>query len=320
MKKRLFGIALFACVALCLATAPVKAGEPAPKRVAFIATNMAHTYASWLAQSFEKHVKKYPYIQLTVLDSQNKMQVQMSQIENCVAQGFDYIILHPLEPDALRETVDSVIEGGIPVLMVNQSDGGSEKASNVDADPIEQGTVPAEVAKKLIPQNGKVVILLGPSGNSHSIGRRKGFQKTLLDARPDIEVLDEQIANWNKAEGMRYMEDWLQRFPKIDAVISMNDAQALGAIEATKSANRLHEMTYYGVDGLADAVLSIRDGELTATCVQNAEAQAENSLRIVDKVLRGEIEFEKTLTPGELITKDNVDKWIAIHKENGQIK
>ena len=318
MRKKMLCTLLVAVMALGVFAAGSFAGEK--KKVAFIPTNLAHTYAAWLSQSFDKHVRNYPYMELTTLDSQNKMNIQMAQLENCVAQGFDYIILHPLEPDALRNTVDEIIAGGIPVLMVNQSDGGSEKASNVDADPIEQGSVPAEVAKKLIPQGGKAVILLGPSGNSHSIGRRIGFQKVLFDARPDIEILDEQIANWNKSEGMRYMEDWLQRFDRIDAVVSMNDAQALGAIEAAKAAGRLKETTYYGIDGLADAVLSIRDGELTATCVQNAEAQAAEALRIVDQVLKGAIEFEKTLTPGELVTSENVDKWIRIHTENGQIK
>ncbi len=314
--------ALACALALVILGAGMLPAAPAgeTKKVAWIATNLAHTYSAWLVQSAEKHIVKYPYMELLVLDSQNKMNVQMSQLENCVADGVDYIILHPLEPEALRNTVDEIIDGGIPICVVNQSDGGAPKASNVDADPVEQGQVPAEVAKERIPQNGKVVILLGPSGNSHSLGRRVGFQKYLFDARPDIEVLDEQIANWNKSEGMQYMEDWLQRFDRIDAVVSMNDAQALGAIEATKAAGRLNEMTYYGIDGLADAVLSIRDGELTATCVQNAEAQAAAALEIADRVLRGEIEFEKTLTPGELVTSANVADWIKIHTENGQIR
>jgi inositol transport system substrate-binding protein len=162
--------------------------------------------------------------------------------------------------------------------------------------------------------------LLGPSGNVHSLYRREGFQKVLLDARPDITVLDEQIGNWYKDEGMRYMEDWLQKYPQIDAVLSMNDTMALGAIEAAKAIGRDKDMTYYGVDGLADAVLSIADGDLTATCVQNAYAQAEAGMEIAKRVLNGEAENEVIVVPGELITKDNTAKWIEIHTANGQIK
>lgn len=67
-------------------------------------------------------------------------------------------------------------------------------------------------------------------------------------------------------------------------------------------------------------MLSIKDGGLTATCVQNAKVMAETTFGIIDKVLSGEEEFEKTLIEGQLIDENNVDEWIKIHTENGQIK
>ena len=288
--------------------------------IAFLPTDMSATFAAWLAQELESEVAKYPNMNLTVLDSKNTLSTQLDNLENCVTQEYDYIILHPLEPDAEAEIVDQYISEGTPILMVNQSDGGSEFASNVDCDPIEQGAIVAKVAAEKIPENGKVVILLGPSGNSHSIGRREGFQKYLFDERPDIEVLDEQIGDWEKSKGMSFMEDWIQAHGQIDAVISMNDAMSLGAIEASKDAGVIEGMTFYGVDGLADAVLSIEDTELTATCVQNAKVMAETTFQIIDKVFKGETEFEKTLIDGELIDASNVAEWVEIHKANGQIK
>lgn len=288
--------------------------------IALLPTDMSATFAAWLSQELEIAVKEYPNMELTILDSKNALSTQLANLENCVTQGYDYIILHPLEPDAEAELVDQYIEDGTPILMVNQSDGGSQSASNVDCNPVEQGSIVAEVAAKKIPENGKVVILLGPSGNSHSIGRREGFQKTLFDARPDIEILDEQIGDWEKSKGMNYMEDWLQAHEQIDAVVSMNDAMALGAWEAANDAGKAKDMTFYGVDGLADAVLSIKEGGLTATCVQNAKVMAETTFTIINKVLSGEEKFEKTLIQGELIDENNIDEWIQIHKDNGQIK
>jgi len=288
--------------------------------IAFLPTDMSATFAAWLAQELQNTVKNYPNMNLTILDSKNVLSTQLANLENCVTQEYDYIILHPLEPDAEAEIVDEYIQAGIPILMINQSDGGSQYASNVDCDPIEQGAVVAVVAAEKIPENGKAVILLGPSGNSHSIGRREGFKQYLFDKRPDIEILDEQIGDWEKSKGMNFMEDWLQAYDQIDAVIAMNDAMALGALEAANDAGRADGLTLYGVDGLADAVLSIKDGGLTATCVQNANVMAKTAFEIIDKVLSGETEFEKTLIEGELIDENNVDKWIDIHTENGQIQ
>lgn len=289
-------------------------------KIALLPTDMSATFASWLAQEVQNAVKKYPNMELTILDSKNVLSTQMDNLENCITNGYDYIILHPLEPDAQAETVDQYIQAGTPILMINQSDGGSKYASNVDCDAIEQGMLPAQVAVEKIPQNGNVVILLGPSGNSHSIGRRKGFQQYLFDKRPDITVLDEQIGGWEKSKGMSFMEDWLQAYDRIDAVISMNDAMALGAWEAANDAGRADGLTLYGVDGLADAVLSIKDGGLTATCVQNAKVMAETAVDIIDRVLAGKIEFEKVMIDGQLIDENNVDEWVQIHKDNGQIK
>jgi len=289
-------------------------------KIAFLPTDMSATFAAWLAQELENAIEDYPNMEMTILDSKNTLSTQLENLENCVTQGYDYIILHPLEPDAEADIVDQYIQDGTPILMVNQSDGGSEFASNVDCDPIEQGRIVAEVAAEKIPQDGKAVILLGPSGNSHSIGRREGFETYLFEARPDIEILDEQIGDWEKSKGMNFMEDWMQAYDQIDAVIAMNDAMALGALEAAKDAGRDEGLTAYGIDGLADAVLSIEEGGLTATCVQNAKVMAETTFEIIDEVLKGEAEFEKTLIDGELIDENNVEEWIQIHKDNGQIQ
>jgi len=337
MKKRIISIvmvALLLTTMLAACTAPSNEGSTDTGtstetssdtgsgdtyRIAFLPTDSSATFAAWLSQEIQKECDKRPNYELTILDSKNTLSTQLGNLENCVAQGYDYIILHPLEPDAQAEIVDSYIEQGVPIMMINQSDGGSEFASNVDSNAVEQGSIVAEIAQQQIPENGKVVVLLGPSGNSHSIGRREGFEQVLFEKRPDIEILDEQIADWEKSKGMNFMEDWMQTYPQIDAIISMNDAMALGALEAAKDANRTEGLTAYGVDGLADAVLSIREGGLTATCVQNAQSFAIAGFEIIDKVLAGDMEFEKVIIDGELIDSNNMEKWIEIHTENGQI-
>lgn len=319
-KKSLTAV-LAAGMAVGTAAAGVMAEESSePKEIAVLIGDMTATYASWLAQSFEEIAGDYSDYNVTIIDNKNDVATQMANLENCVTQKYDYVIVQPIDTEALADSINQTIEAGVPVCTVNGTNEGAELASCVDCDPVQQGSIPAEVALENLPDDAKVVVLLGPSGNVHSIGRREGFQETLFDAKPDIEILDEQIANWYKDEAMTLMENWLQKYDRIDAVISMNDAMALGCIEAAKAAGRMEEMTYYGVDGLADACLSIKDGELTATCVQNAYAQAEAALDIADRVLKGEIDRETILVDGELIDSGNVDEWIEVHTANGQIK
>ena len=62
----------------------------------------------------------------------------------------------------------------------------------------------------------------------------KSWQKEFFDKRPDVKIVGEEIANWNKDEAMKYMETWVQANPKIDAIIAMNDNMAAGALEVIK--------------------------------------------------------------------------------------
>ncbi len=288
--------------------------------VAVLISDMTATYASWLSYSFNTIASDYPQLKITTLDCGNDQGTQISNLENCITKGFDYVIVQPIDVTAIASAVNSVIDAGIPVCTVNGSNNGMDRASCVDCDPVQQGAIPAAVALEQIPENGNVVVLLGPSGNFHSNGRREGWEETFFAVRDDVTILDEQIANWSKDEGMALMEDWITKYgDKIDAVVSMNDAMALGCIEAAKAAD-LKGLLYYGVDGLADACLSIQAGELTATCVQNAYAQAGAALDIASRVLAGEIERETNNPDGELIDPSNVAKWITTHTENGQIK
>lgn len=290
--------------------------------VAVLISDMSATYASWLAYSFEQSVADYPQLHISILDCSNDQAKQISNLENCVTKGYDFVIVQPIDVDATADAVNSVIDAGIPVCTVNNANTGMERASCVDCDPVQQGSVPAAEAVDQIPENGKVVVLLGPSGNFHSNGRREGWAETFFAERTDVTILDEQIANWSKEEGMTLMEDWITKYGDgIDAIVSMNDAMALGCLEAWKAAGYdCGNILAYGVDGLADAVLSIKDGELNATCVQNAYDQAQNALRIASGMLDGSIENEVYRSPGELIDSSNVDEWIQIHTDNGQIK
>jgi len=287
-------------------------------KIFMIVTDMKATYASWLATATQDlAAAEFPEFDLVVLDGENNVERQISHIENCVSQQADMIICQSLDVSAMAPYINDAIDKGIPVCVVNVVATGSPGASNVLADGVQQGEEPAKEAAKRIPENGKVVILLGPSGEIFSDNRLQGYQNELFDKRPDIEILDQQIANWSKDEAMNIMEDWLQRFDHIDGVLSMNDAMAMGAIEAAKSTNRLDEMTYYGIDGLIDACHSVNDGELTVSYLQNAYEQAKGSLEVCRKVLNGEIDKETIYTDGALITKENAQEWIDYHKANG---
>lgn len=291
-------------------------------KVAFLPTDMSLTFASWLGSELTAAFEQYDDMELTVIDSKNQLETQISAMETCVSQGYDYIILLPIEPAAEDDIVQGHIENGTPIMMINLDDFGVEEASSVIANPYDLGTVVAEHAMTLLEEDANVVVLLGPSGNTDSIERRRAYEEVIFTKYPNITILDEQLGDWEKSKGMELMESWIQvHGTDIDAVISMNDAMAIGAYEAAKDAGLADDMLFFGVDGLADAAVSIEAGELTATALQDAKVMAEEGARVCHEVLTGQLKdgYDKIQIPVTLITEDNVDEFIARYKENGML-
>ncbi len=302
------------------ATVNVSAAEE-PYKVAFLPTDMSATFASWLASELETAFEAYDDMELTIIDSKNELQTQISNLETCVSQNYDYIILLPLEPAAEDDLVESYIADGTPIMNINLDDLAVETASSVIANPYDLGTIVATQALSELPEDANVVVLLGPSGNTDSIERRRAYEDIIFSQNENITILDEQLGDWEKSKGMELMENWLQVHDDIDAVISMNDAMAIGAYEAAKDAGVADDILFYGVDGLADAAVAIQNSELNATALQDAQVMAEEGARIAHEVLTGENTegYEKVQIPVTLITADNVDEFIERYTANGML-
>lgn len=289
-------------------------------KIAYIARAQSDSFAAWLANAVKEEAKKYPNVKLDVFDGQASDDKENSMIENAITSKYDVIIVQPNNGEAQRPYVENIVKAGIFAITTNARISGIEGASSVDANPYEQAAVNARAAVTQIPQNAKVVVLDGPSGNFHADERRKSWEEEFFKKRPDVQIVGEQIANWNKDEAMKYMEDWIQANDKIDAVISMNDNMAAGAIEVVKDNAKYKDMLAYGVDGTAEACLLIKDGKMTSTCLQNAFELAEKLMDTSMKLLSGEQKQIDIDIGNPLITKDNVDQYIDLLKAAGAIK
>lgn len=336
MKKRLIAMGLSAVMAMSLLvgcgssgtntntntnTAETPAKEEGKKtyRVAYIARAQSDSFAAWLANEIMAEAEEYEDITLDVFDGQADDEKENTAIENAISSKYDAIIVQPNNGEAQRPYVEKIVQNGIIAITTNARIDGIEGASSVDADPYKQAAVNAELALEQIPENARVVVLNGPSGNFHADERRRAWQIEFFDKRPDVTIVAEDFANWNKDEAMALMEDWVIAHGEIDAIISMNDNMAAGALEVVAGKPGFEDTLVYGVDGTAEALLLIQEGKMTATCLQSAIDLSELILDTVHRLLTGEEKQIDTDIAAPLITKENVDEYIKVYKERGLI-
>lgn len=320
---------LLACVLLVLSlvgctnsSAPSTSGSEGEGkyRVAYIARAQADSFAAWMANAVIEEAAKYDDIQLDVFDGQASDDVENGLIENAITNDYDVIIVQPNNGESQRPYVEKIVQAGKIAITTNARISGIEGASSVDADPYMQAKVNCDLALDQIPQNAKVVVLQGPPGNFHADERRNAWEQEFFVKRPDVTIVGEEIANWNKDEAMNYMETWVQANDQIDAIISMNDNMTAGALEVVKDDPKFSNILSYGVDGTAEATLLIKEGKMTSTSLQSAYDLATALLDTSHKLLTGEETQIDMDIDCPLITSENVDEYIEMHKKAGAIK
>lgn len=323
MKKFLASILVMAMAATaltgCGGSEPAADTAEGTYKVAYIARAQSDSFAAWLANEMIRAAGEYEDITLDVFDGQADDAKENAAIENAIANGYDAIIVQPNNGEAQRPYVEQVVAAGIVAITTNSRIAGIEGASSVDADPYVQAQVNAEKAIEQVPEGAKVVVLRGPSGNFHADERLKAWNEVFFAARPDVQIVGDDYANWNKDEAMVLMEDWTLAHGKIDAVISMNDNMAAGALEVVKDNPEFADMLAYGVDGTAEACLLIQDGLMTSTCLQSAIDLADLNMATVHQLLTGEATQIDTDIDAVLINADNVAEYVEMYKANGQI-
>ncbi len=133
-------------------------------------------------------------------------------------------------------------------------------------------------------------------------------------ATPDcsfIKIVEEQTANWNRAQGQDLMTNWISKGVKFDAVIANNDEMAIGAIQALK-ASGVDRASYVigGVDATQDALIAMQAGDLDVTIFQDAFGQGQGSIDTALKIKKGEKVEKKVYIPFQLVTPANIGDFL----------
>lgn len=265
-------------------------------------------FATNLTNAMKKQAKELG-VKLVVMDGNYDVSTAISQLKNLESQQVDAIIVNPIDQEALNNTVNGIVDGGIPVLGVNAFLSAEKLTSYVGSPDVVAGETEAQEIVDALGGKGNVVIFEGPIGQTGQTQRKEGIYN-VLNKNPEIKVIAEQTANWSRAEAMTIMENWIQTHgDKIDAVIAQNDEMAIGAINALRAQN-MNNLPVVGVDGVKDALQAVKKDEMIATVYQNAIEQGKTVVEQAVNAAKGETIEKKYEIPFELVTKENVDEYL----------
>ena len=264
-------------------------------------------YIFRLKEAFESRAKQLGYVFL-FSDGQMNAEIQNRQVGNYISQRVNCIVFNPISMEYNSPAVQACVKAKIPIIeLISTTDNQNLCTSYVGSDSYSSGVIQAQMTISDLRGHGNVVILLGQMGHEAQINRYKGVMATLKNT--NIHVIATQTGNWSRQDGYEIVADWLNAGKQFDAILSQNDAMAIGAITAIKEDGLTGKIDVYGVDAQQDALTMLSNGEMDGTVYQNAQSQGSLSAEVALDVALGRTVKKKYLIPYEPVRRDNVSTY-----------
>ena len=245
-------------------------------------------------------------VELSILSADQDAAKQISQIEQCVSEGYDAILFEPVDPDGLRDAAKAAADAGVVMINVVSTctDWESAGISAVACgDNVKAGENEMQHVADLLEGKGNVAILTGPSSTTDSLDRLEGYRNILANYPEMTEVVAPADCEWDTAKAQATVESWLSAYD-LDAIVCQNDGMAVGAGNAA-GANSGIVIT--GLDGTPDGYEAIKDGRITGTVAQDGGAMAANGIEAAVTLLDGgELENNLIIVDSVWIDSSNV--------------
>lgn len=278
--------------------------------VGLAVANLQADFFNQIKQSVLAEGKRSGVTVITV-DAHGDSSAQVSQIQDLITRHVDAIIYIPAGASAAAVPVKAAKRAGIPVVTVDRNPESAPGDSFIATDSIAAARTLGDYVARITDGKGAVAMILGQVGTTPQIERSKGFSEALAQY-PELKIVAQQASKmWAQDEGFSITQDILQRNPGIDVIFGQADGLALGAAQAAKVAGK--KMIVVGFDGDAAALKALKAGKFDATMTQQTQYMGRLALRSAIDLANGLFVPPKQLMNATLTTKDNVDRFIAVH-------
>lgn len=311
IKQFLTAVALGACCtagAMAQPAATEGAMATAPrqlKKMGVTLGSLGNPYFVALARGAEAAAKQVnPQAKVTVLSADYDLNKQFSHIDSFIVAGVDLILINAADARAIEPAVRKAKKAGIVVVAVDVAAAGAD--ATVQTDNIQAGELACGFLAERLKGRGNLIIQNGPPVSA-VLDRVRGC-KTVLAKHPDIRILsDDQDAKGSREGGLNVMQLYLTRFPKVDAVFTINDPQAVGADLAARQLNR-RGILIASVDGAPDIETALKSDTLVqASASQDPWAIARTAVQLGVGMMNGQRPAKPVmLLPSTLVTRANV--------------
>ena len=307
MKK---AVLVLLVLAVCVSLFAGGRKDTGATRIAYLAPHQKNEYQVGLRENVEKYAK-LAGVECVVYDADQDPAKMVAHIEQCIASGIKGIITDPASYEGITAGVIAAKRAGVPLVLVHEDVINKEDATSfIGQNFVNGGKQKMEQVMRDFPNGANLAVLYGEVGNKAQIAINEGYREALRGQESKYPYVFDGEGRWAAENALDLVSAWLSSGRPIDAIVCNNDGMAIGALQAVTSVGLAGKMMIYGLDAQQDVCAEIKKGVIRATIFSNSDEEARLGVETVLKAIRGEPVQKEILLPMELVTIDNIDKYL----------
>lgn len=245
-------------------------------------------------------------------ENENDFAAQVTVMDQEIEKQVAAIGVNPIDSSAIVAAVKKANEANVPVFMHNLitpvPDG--KIVEYIGYDQWNGAVKLGQYACQLLHGQGEVFILTGIPG-FHAKRRTGGFKAALQQYCPQVKIVGEQTAQWEREKAISVATVALQQHPNINLFFGNSDEMDIGAcIAAKKLGKKINQNIYcIGIDGNPVTLDLIAKGEVTATLGVYPSKIGELLINQMAKYLHGEKIPQVLETPSIVVDATNISDY-----------
>lgn len=301
---------------------PAGGDDGAQKNIGVLIFDYANDYISYVRKGLEAAADKAG-IAYQTSDGANDQPKQTEQVDTVLSKGVDGLCIALVESTAAETMIEKVRKDNIPIAFVNKQPtaevlnsyencwfvGCATKMPGVQE---MQMVLEDFKADPTMDKNGdgklQFVVIKGENGHENSEQRLIGMNEVIADSDIECEMLELQVAGWNTQKAKDIMDAWISKYgDQIEAVVSQNDAMALGAIEALRAQGYFEEggktIAVYGINCIQTGLEAMEKGYLRGSVMTDMLKEGAVTLKVIENAMNGVEDITKDVDA--VYEKDN---------------
>ena len=260
-------------------------------------------------------------ISITVKNANGDKSTQYNDISSLKENEYDMVLLSAVDKKVGGECLTSCKEKNIPAMLVARNADSLLGPDCITLIACDYELVGYSQGLSLLRAFGverecSIVELAGDPGSSITVSLSRGMNR-VTDSYPNLKVVSSKDTSTSTKGALDAIESVIREGVDFQAVFCHSDSDALGAIQALKTAGLTPgcdpdegEIIISSNCGYDDAIKAVATGELYSTLNLNAHIGS-LVVETMEKYWAGKLVAPRIQISYHEITRENVDEWIG---------